>query len=571
MNNGLKNIVNFGIYGKKPLNKVRDISTIREMFETSTAMYRDRTAFMQKRKSGELYIKITYQEFYDDVCAFATGLIDMGLKDSKIAVMSENRYEWSVAYMAIVCGVGTVVPIDRELPFEEVKYLLDFSEASAIVCSLGMIKKKPEILDTGILCITMDDGENTKMQDIILRGRELLASGDTRFADERVNPDDADILIFTSGTTGNAKGVMLSHRNICSNMRNACSVFKITEYDRLFSLLPLHHTYECTCGFLSIIYAGASIAYCTSLKNMVKNMQETKPTMFFCVPLVLESIYRLLNKSLAKKGKIKTVEKGIALSKVLLKVGIDIRRKIFSEIIENFGGNLKMFMVGAAHIEPEILQFFTDIGITSIQGYGMTECSPLIAANRECYFDNESAGIVLPEVSVNISKPDSEGIGEIIVKGENVMLGYYKNPEETEKVLKDGWLYTGDMGYIKNGFIYITGRAKNVIITSNGKNVFPEEIENYLHRLPYVSESMVYESENDGKGIITAQIYPDFEAVEEKLGKDYKKEELRALFEEEIKAINKQIPSYKAISKFIIRNEEFIKTTTQKIKRSANI
>ncbi len=572
MENGLKNIVNHGIYGKEPLHKVRDISTLKEMFETSTKMYAERTAFLQKRNNNEPYIKITYEQFRKDVYAFATGLIEMGIQDAKIAVMGENRYEWSVAYMSVVTGVGTIVPIDKELPTDEVKYLLEFSDSKAIICSESMLKKRPELLDAGILCITMDDDDGVlKMSEIIKKGQKLLDSGDTRYQDSVVLPDDNDILLFTSGTTGIAKGVMLTHRNICSNIRNTCSVFKIDQYDRVFSLLPLHHTYECTCGFLCEVYVGASIAYCTGLKYIVKNMQESKPTLFFMVPMVLESIYRLLNKNLEKKGKAETVKRGIMLTKGLLKIGIDIRRKVFREIIENFGGKLKMFLVGAAPVEPEILQFFTDIGITSIQGYGMTECSPLITANRPSYYRNESAGIPLPELRLEVSNPNSDGIGEIIVKGENVMIGYYKNPEETEKVLKDGWLYTGDMGYIKDGFVYLTGRAKNIIITSNGKNVYPEEIENYLAKSELIKESLVYESETDGKKLITAQIYPDYDVVCEKLGADYDEEVLKTLLSDEVKKINKDIPSYKAIAKFIIRKDDFIKTTTKKIKRNANI
>ncbi len=567
-----KNIVNEGIYGKEPLFEVREISTIRDMFESSTKMFASRTAFMQKPDKNSPYKKITYNKFRDDVYGFATGLINIGLKGKKIAVIGENRYEWALSYMSVVSGVGTVVPIDKELPYEEVKYLLDFAECDAIICTNNILRTKPELATCGILCICMDDNENcTSMKDIIDKGNKLLEGGNTDFADSVVYPDDVNVLLFTSGTTGVSKGVMLSHRNLCSNMMNTCAVFKINQYDRVFSLLPLHHTYECTCGFLCEIYVGASIAYCQGLKYIVKNMQESKPTMFFAVPLVLESIYKMLNKTLDKKGKTKTVKKGIRISKALLKVGIDIRRKLFKEIIDQFGGRLKMFLVGAAHIDAEILQFFTDLGITSIQGYGMTECSPLIAANRGSYHRNEAVGLPLPEVAVKISNPDADGVGEVVVKGENVMVGYYKNQEETDNVLKDGWLYTGDMGYLEDGFLYLTGRVKNVIITANGKNVFPEEIEGYLSQSKYIDESLVYESEHDGKKIITAQIYPDFAEVELTLGKEYSDDDLKNLLSEEIKAINKTIPTYKAVGKFLVRKDQFVKTTTQKIKREANI
>lgn len=564
---------NGDIYGKEALFDVEEIHTLREMFEKSTKKYSDRVAFLQKYDSNAPFTEITYKKYREDVYALATGLMDMGLAGKKIAVVGENRYEWAISYMAVVAGVGTVVPIDKELPFNEIKYLLDFAEVEAIIASGKIIKNKPELASCGVMCITMDDDADLiKLSDIIDKGNELLANGNTDFADARVNEDDVNIILFTSGTTGVAKGVMLSHRNLCNNIMNICTVFKIDHNDRVFSVLPIHHTYECTCGYLAEIYVGASIAYCQGLKYIVKNMQETHPTMFFAVPLILESIHKMLHKTLEKKGKLKTVKKGIAISKALLKVGIDIRRKIFAEIIENFGGELKMFLVGAAKVEPSVLQFFTDIGITSIQGYGMTECSPLIAANRVCRYRNESAGIPIPEIYAKVNNPDENGIGEIIVKGDSVMVGYYKNPEETEKVLRDGWLYTGDMGYIEDGFIYLTGRAKNVIITANGKNVFPEEIEEYLCRSTYIAEAMVYETKNkDDKPVITAQVYPDFAEIEELLGKDASEDAIKELILDEVKKINKDIPQWKAVGKIIVRKEEFIKTTTKKIKRTANV
>lgn len=568
----MKQVENFnpGIYGKEPLFQVREIITLKDMFETSTQIYGEKVGFLEKYDAKAPYTEITYNKFREDVYSFATGLIDMGFSGKKIAVIGENSYRWIVTYMSVVTGVGTIVPIDKELPYDEIKYLLDFSECAAIVSSNKILKNKPELLDCGIPCISMGDGENN-MYSIMKKGRNLLETGDTRYKDAVVNPEDVNVILFTSGTTGVSKGVMLSHKNLCSNIMNTCAVFKITDEDRVFSFLPLHHTYECTCGHLCEIYVGASIAYCQGPKYIVKNMQEAKPTMFFAVPLVLQSIYRMLNKALEKKGKTKTVKTGIAISKFLLKLGIDIRRKIFSEIVENFGGKLKMFLVGAAHIEPEILQFFTDVGITSIQGYGMTECSPLIAANRVCRYRNESAGLPIPELYAKIDNPDENGVGEIIVKSDSVMVGYYNNPEETAKTLKDGWLHTGDLGYMKDGFIYITGRSKNVIITANGKNVFPEEIEGYLCRSKYISEAMVYEAEIDGKKVLSAQVYPDGEDIEEALGKECDHEKIIALIEEEVKLVNKDIPQWKAVANLIVRKEPFIKTTTQKIKRSANI
>lgn len=572
MNKKLNLVNDISIYGKEPLFPVEEIHTLREMFEKSTKKYADRVAFLQKYENNAPYTEITYKKYREDVYALATGLIDMGLKDKKIAVIGENRYEWAISYMAVVAGVGTVVPIDKELPFDEIKYLLDFAEVEVIIASGKIIKNKPELATLDIMCITMDtDADLIKLSDVINKGHSLLEAGNTAFADAVVNEEDVNIILFTSGTTGVAKGVMLSHKNVCNNIMNTCATFKIDHNDRVFSVLPLHHTYECTCGYLCEVYVGASIAYCQGLKYIVKNMQESHPTMFFAVPLILESIYKMLHKTLEKNGKSKTVKKGILVSKALLKVGIDIRRKLFAEIISNFGGKLKMFLVGAAKVEPMVLQFFTDIGITSIQGYGMTECSPLIAANRVCRYSNESAGIPIPELMVKVDRPDENGIGEIVVKCDSVMVGYYKNPEETQKVLKDGWLYTGDMGYLKDGFIYLTGRAKNVIITANGKNVFPEEIEEYLCRSIYIAEAMVYESESkENKTVITAQVYPDIAEIQEEFGQDVTEEKIKEVISEEVKRINENIPPWKAVRKLIVRKEEFLKTTTKKIKRTAN-
>ncbi len=558
----LKNIVNTGIYGKEPLFDVRDISTIREMFDTSTKLYDDRVAFMQKYDNSLPFKSITYREYREDVYSFAAYLCGEGLAGKKIALVGENRYEWAVSYMAVVGGTGTVVPLDKELTFAEMKSLIDFAECSAVLCTAAVLKKNPELKELGIRYICID----TDFSEITASGKKYESSGVRAFADAKVSPDDVNIIIFTSGTSGKPKGVMLSHRNICSNIMNICAVFKITKYDRVFSLLPLHHTYECTCGYLCEIYVGASIAYCRGLRYMVKDMQDSSPTMFFCVPMVLEGIHKTLMRTIEKTGKSGKIKKAMALSRAMMKVGVDLRRTLFKEIINNFGGRLQMFLVGAAPVKPETLQFFTDIGITSIQGYGMTECAPLIAENRASHYRNDSVGMPIPELELKIDKPDKKGIGEIIVKGENVMCGYYKNPEETEKVLKNGWLHTGDMGYVKDGFVYITGRLKNLIITSNGENIFPEEIENLLTASPYISECMVYQQDN----VIMAQIYPDKDEIAATVG-EYTEESAEKLLAEEIKKINSKNSPYKAVKRFIIRKEEFIKTTTRKIKRYANM
>lgn len=570
-----ENAVNTDIYGKHPLYPVRDVSTIREMFDSSTELFEQNTAFLVKDKLGAPYREIKYAQLRKDVYALATALIKHGLKDHKIAVIGENRYEWAITYLAVVCGVGTIVPLDKELPAEEVQNLLDRAKVSCLVFSKKIRKRDPEIFERlgDTLPICMDDGEDElTLSKLIAEGQQLLDQGDHSFADTTVAPEDVNIILFTSGTTGLAKGVMLSQKNIASNLMNMCSLCEITESTRFFSVLPLHHTYECTCGFLCPLYRGASIAYCEGLKYMVKNMKEAHPSYFLGVPLIVESIYRQIWKTIEKKGMAKKVKMGLKLSNALLKVGIDIRHQLFQEIHDTLGGKMYMFVTGAAAIDPQVSKGFREFGINVIQGYGLTECSPIAAVNRDVYFEDASVGLPPPEVAAKILNPDKDGIGEILIKGDNVMVGYYEDPEKTKEVLIDGWLHTGDLGYIKKGFIYITGRAKDVIVTANGKNVFPEEVETYLCRSPYIAECMVYGNVDKlgNETMVAAHIFPNFDEVKQKLGINYTQQALHDLIAGEIKSVNQKMPSYKSVQDFDIRQEEFIKTTTKKIKRFAN-
>ncbi len=569
------NQVNFGIYGNKPLYPVRAITTIRDMMDSSFELFADRPLFVVKDSHKEPYREIKYSQVQRDVYALGTALIKLGLKDRKIAVVSETRYEWYITYLATVSGVGTIVPIDKELPEEEMRYCFETAGISAVVFSEKIRKKHAELFAslTDVMLLSMDDLEcDETIHTLLKAGNMLLESGDTSFIDSTVKPDDVNILLFTSGTTGLAKGVMLSHKNIAANLMNMCTMINITPDDRFFSVLPIHHTYECTCGFLCPIYRGSSVAVCEGLKYIVKNMQEAHPSIFLAVPLIADSIYSQIKRTIKKNGMEKKVAFASALSNTLRKVGIDLRKKLFKQVHENFGGNIKHLIVGAAALDPETAKGLDTLGISTLQGYGLTECAPIAAVNRDVRNDPAAAGLPLPESEVKISNPDSDGIGEIIVKGDNVMVGYYNNPEATAEVIKDGWFYTGDIGYIKDGFVYITGRAKNVIITANGKNVFPEEVETYLCRNQYIAEAMVYGSK-DEKGnetIVSAHIFPAYDEVKAKLGEDASPDEIRALISDVVKEINTQLPPYKAIMGFDIRETEFIKTTTRKIKRHSN-
>jgi len=376
-------------------------------------------------------------------------------------------------------------------------------------------------------------------------------------------------MLFTSGTTSEAKAVMLSHKNICFNVHEQCKMLKIVPEDVFLSILPIHHTYECTCGFLTPLYRGAAVAYCEGLRHIQKNMQESKVTVFLGVPLIFETLYSKIIAGIEKQGKTKLVKNMIKITNALDKVGIHLKRKVFKEIHAQLGGNVKVLIAGAAAINPEVSKGFRDLGILAVQGYGLSECAPIVALNRDVDYKDDAAGLPLVNTEVKIAEPNDEGVGEIIVKGEHVMLGYYKNDEENKKALKDGWFYTGDLGYIdEDGFIHITGRKKNVIITKNGKNIYPEEIEGLLIQNEYIKECMVYGKDEKNDTKLVAEIVLDNEYIEEKF-KDAPKteEEIKKIVWEDVKKINLELVTYKHVKEIIIRKEEFKKTTTMKIKR----
>ena len=378
------------------------------------------------------------------------------------------------------------------------------------------------------------------------------------------------ILLFTSGTTGNAKGVCLSQRNICSDICSTYGIVKVKRSDLFFSVLPLHHTYECTIGFLLPIYSGASIAHCEGLRYIAKNMSEFHPSVILCVPLLLEKLHKTIvknmNKSLPKKYAKKDTSEN-----PFMELPFFMKKIVKNKVKNTLGGRLRVFIVGAASVNPDIISDFRSLSLNTLQGYGLTECSPLVAGNTDFFQKDDSVGLPIPNVEYKINNPNEEGVGEIIVKGPNVMLGYYNNEEETKKVLKDGWFYTGDLGKIdENGYLYITGRCKSVIVTKNGKNIYPEEVEHYLNTSPLISEALVLgiQKEDDDETYINAQIYPNLEAISEYLKSSVPTTaEIKKVISDVVSNVNKKLPNYKHIKSFIIRDKEFEKTTTQKIKR----
>ena len=560
----------------------RLITDIRHMINTSVELYGDNVAFMQKFDKEKGYENVTYKEALADVNGLGTALIVHGLKDKRIAVIGDNCYQWAASYLAAVCGTGIVVPLDKELSPAELKQLVIEAEASAVLFSrrfetafAEMKASGDTMLDVLVNFERTEDGDGVfAWSSLVEEGKKLVEAGDRRFIDAEINADEMSILLFTSGTTGIAKGVMLSHRNICDDLMSAPTLLMVHDWDIFFSVLPIHHTYECTCGFLMPLYKGAAIAYCEGLKHIVKNLSEVRPTMILAVPLILESLYKNIMKNVRKQGKEGLVKKVMAVNKVTKKFGLDINKKLLKDILKVFGGRMRVLISGGAAIDPAILQFFNDLGFIAVQGYGLTECSPMAALNPDThkYMRNASVGHLLPGMEVKIADKDEDGVGEICLKGSNVMMGYYNMPEETAKVIKDGWFHTGDLGYVDDeDFIYITGRKKNVIITRNGKNVFPEELEYYLSKVPYVSESMVWaESDEAGQDdVIAATIKPDMEEVTAAIGEEAAGDTaaIEKLLWAEVDKINESLPLFKKIKKIVVRTEDFEKTTGKKIKR----
>ena len=560
----------------------RPITDLKHMLNTSVELYGDNVAFRQRFEKDKPFREITYKEALKDINGLGTALIAHGLKNKRIAVIGENCYQWATSYLAAVCGTGIVVPLDKELSSEELKQLVIEAEVSAVLFTKKyekMFREMKASADTGIEVLvnlnapSENDGV-LSWEELIEEGKKLIAGGDRSFIDAEIYADEMSVLLFTSGTTGIAKGVMLSHRNICEDLMSAPTILNVNTWDIFFSVLPLHHTYECTCGFLMPLYKGASIAYCEGLKYIVKNLAEVQPTMLLAVPLIFENLYNNIMKNVRKQGKEKLVRKVLAVNKVTKKVGIDLNKLLLKDILKVFGGRMRVLISGGAAIDPAILEFFNDLGFISVQGYGLTECAPMAALNPDGRktMRNSSVGHLLPGMEVKIEDKNEEGIGEICLKGANIMMGYYNMPEETAKVIQDGWFHTGDLGYVdEDDFIYITGRKKNVIITANGKNVFPEELEYYLGRSAFVSESMVWAQE-DSSGqdtVIVATIKPDMEEVEGAIGKEASEDpaQVEKLLWAEVDKINESLPLFKKIKKITVRREEFEKTTGKKIKR----
>ena len=562
----------------QPFYEVKRIETFKELIDNSESLYSDRPAYKLKNSDGD-YHDITYKKFRHDIYYLGNSIISDGYEREKMAVIGVNSYKWAVTYLAVTCSNNIIVPIDKELMIQDIVKFINDAGAAVVFGDEKYIAGLSEMrgsLPENIRLVCFDGTAGESFDEYFEKGRELYKKGQKLLNGVTLDKDAMTSLIFTSGTTGVSKGVVLSMNNICSDILGVSEVVKIVPEDQLLSVLPIHHTYECTLGFLMVIYSGACIAFCEGLRYLTKNMQEIRPTVFVTVPLMIEKIYgRIMKKLDDKRGGKLIFGIGKAAAAIGKTVGIkDIDRKIFGEILDAFGGRLRLLITGAAALDPRIAEDFIRIGIDIYIGYGLTECSPLVIGNNDKLMLPDSVGTPLPNVEARIHNPDDLGVGEIWVRGPMIMSGYYNNQKATGEVLtEDGWFRTGDLGTVDENNCYkITGRCKNVIVTKNGKNIFPEEVEFYLNGSPVIEESLVFGAETNDEMTVSAKIYPNYEQIKKNLKRqELTQEEIRQSIAEAIKEVNKKLPNYKKITQFDIRESAFIKTTTQKIKRYANL
>lgn len=555
---------------KKYLEK-EDFTSLKELIKTSTKKYPNEKAFIIKHKNNKevTYENITYRKFSSDINALGTALIKKGFKNKRIAVIGKNSYEWALTYFSIQCGVGVIVPLDKGLPIDEIEYSLKKSKTDLVIFddeyieTMNTIKEKNSTNISTYICMRENSQNYTTVKELIKIGNKELNKGNKAFTDAKINPDEMSLILFTSGTTSLAKAVMLTQTNILVSVNAVSKIIDVTPKDVNLAILPFHHTF----GALSLMYflaGGSCNVFCDGLRYIQDNLKEYHVTAFICVPLLLESMHKKIMHQIEKQGKTKTVKFGLALSKFLLLFGIDIRRKLFKDIIDNLGG-LRMAISGASALDPKVQKAFNDFGIRTSQGYGLTETAPVLTGPSANMDKCGSCGTPIPKVEVKINNPDEKGIGEIIARGPNVMLGYYEDIEATNEVIKDGWFYTGDLGYMdKDEFFFITGRKKNVIVLKNGKNIFPEELEVLLSKLPYVNESMVFGYPKGDDLLVSVKIVYNSKLLGDNLDED----KIKEIIWQDIKNINKDLPTYKHIKNLIITEEPMIKTTTAKIKRN---
>lgn len=564
------------INSREKLYNPQRLNNFKELINRSANLYKNDIAFKYKKSPKDTnIISVTYSEFKNDIDNLGTALLNLGFANKRIIIISPNRYEWCVSYLAITTGNMVVVPLDKSLPENELIDSVIRSEADAVIFDKKYMDTFKKIYESNksnlknYICIDLkEDTEHVlSYKKLILHGKELIENGDRSHLDAKIDNKKMSIMLFTSGTTSLSKIVMLSHYNICSNVYALGCVAKVTHKDTFLSFLPLHHTYESTTTFLYGLSCGITIAFCDGLRYIVNNLKEYKVTGFVCVPVLLETMYKRILQGIEKQGKTKLFNRMTAFSNFLLKFKIDIRRILFKSVLNQLGGHLRVVVYGAASIDKNTVIGLKNIGINMLNGYGLTETSPVLSAENDKYKKAGSVAFPMPGMKIMIDSPDEKGVGEICAKGPCLMLGYYKNEEATKEAIKDGWFHTGDLGYYdKDGYLFISGRKKNVIILKNGKNIFPEELETLIAKLPYVTENMVYSRDRNEDIIVAVKIVYN-ESIMKEMFPNATKDDYHDIIWKDIKEINKTLPKYKYIKHLIVTDIPMIKTTTQKIKR----
>ena len=538
---------------------------LRHLYRASVEQYRDRILFRQKG-DGE-YRDITYRKFGEDVEALGTELCARGLMGSHIMLVGENCYTWACTYLCVACGVGVIVPADKDATPEQLATVAARADVTVVIHS-AECKEKLSLIPENVRRISFDE-----IPSMIELGGDRVFRGDRTYLDAEIDEDQMRVLIFTSGITGEPKGVMLSHKNICFGLAEICKMIKITGNDRFLSVLPLHHTYECTCGFLCPMYRGATVIFAEGVRHIARSMRETQPTVFLSVPLLVETLYEKLWETFEKRGEAAKVRRLITLSNVPRDntTRTTLKRHLLSKVLRIFGGNLRMIITAGYAVNPDVLRGYRDLGILVLHGYALTECTPLAAINRDNAFRDASVGLALPNTLLDIYDAQPDGTGEIRFKGKNLMLGYYKQQDLTEKAIRGDWFYTGDLGYIdRNGFLYITGRKKNIIPGIGGKNIYPEELEALLSEAHYIKEVLVTgypNAESTGYDVV-AVIHPSYREIEETYGKNFAKSQLDFEMKRAITALNDRLPDYKRITGYVLKKDPFQRNSSRKIIRA---
>ena len=554
------------------------INDLKDMLNKTGRLYADKPAYRIKVEEGKYQI-YTHKKVRDMINNLGTALINLGLKGKRIAVIGENRYEWEIAYLSIVCGTGIVVPLDKSLPANELELLIERSDVEAIFYT----KKYSDIIQNIKFSeknklkhlISMDNDENCEgiysQKELIREGKKLIEEGNNEFLNAKINPKEMEIMLFTSGTTSKSKVVALSHENICTNLMDIGSVLDVTQDDVFLSILPIHHVFECTVGFLFSLYKGAETVFCDGLRHIVENLNEYHVTVMACVPGIYERIFMMIRKKLEKQGKLEEILENEEKYK---NFSMQKKKEVFKEIHDMLGGKIKLLISGAAALDKTIEEKYRLLGLNLVQGYGLTETSPVVAVGTNKNYKLGSIGKTVPSVEAKLVDVNDDGIGKLVVRGSSVMLGYYENEKVNKKSLQDGWFYTGDLAKIdEEGYIFICGRKKSVIVLKNGKNIFPEEMENLVNKIEGIKESFIFgkiQSNDENNIKINVKIVFDRDVIKD-VYKVEKDEEIYKVLSKKIKEVNQTMPSYKAIRGMILTEEPLIRTTTNKIKRQENL